>query len=354
MKKISKLLFYGGLDKEIYDNVRLRVSEENRRSVSIFTLISAGSFVITAVASLLSNPGVPLSSYVIGAGIFILMHILNKVGVKKYPAISNVFAIVFSLVLLVFGILIAYNQINDRTTMLLPMFTLVSLVFCYRPVYLVSILIVLETIYLLLMKKFQLPELFYINAVNTCIFCVIGIIGGFYTMSFKYKRYKAEYENHILLERDSLTGVFNRYSCSKELEKIGNENRPVTICSFDVNGLKTANDTLGHLAGDELIIGAAECISDVFGEFGNVYRMGGDEFCVLAYNEFDEKLIREKFNARLKTWKGKINESISIAFGTARLDHNFKTGIDEIFRKADEQMYASKREYYITHDRRKS
>ncbi|MCR5741555.1 MAG: diguanylate cyclase [Gammaproteobacteria bacterium] len=45
---------------------------------------------------------------------------------------------------------------------------------------------------------------------------------------------------------------------------------------FDINGLKTENDTIGHEAGDELICGSAECMKNAFSRHGKIYRVGGD------------------------------------------------------------------------------
>ena len=45
--------------------------------------------------------------------------------------------------------------------------------------------------------------------------------------------------------------------------------------TIDINGLKVVNDTLGHAAGDELICGAADCISKTFEKSGTCYRTGG-------------------------------------------------------------------------------
>ena len=47
-----------------------------------------------------------------------------------------------------------------------------------------------------------------------------------------------------------------------------------------LNGLKKANDTLGHSAGDELICAAANCMKFAFASYGKIYRIGGDEFVV--------------------------------------------------------------------------
>ena len=50
---------------------------------------------------------------------------------------------------------------------------------------------------------------------------------------------------------------------------------------MDLNGLKEANDNIGHEAGDELIIGASKCMDNAFSGLGRTYRVGGDEFVAL-------------------------------------------------------------------------
>ncbi len=47
--------------------------------------------------------------------------------------------------------------------------------------------------------------------------------------------------------------------------------------SLDLNGLKQANDSLGHSAGDELICAASNCMKFAFTSYGKIYRIGGDE-----------------------------------------------------------------------------
>ena len=54
---------------------------------------------------------------------------------------------------------------------------------------------------------------------------------------------------------------------------------------MDVNGLKKTNDIFGHIVGDELLIGSAECIIKAFGAYGRCFRAGGDEFIVIAVME---------------------------------------------------------------------
>ena len=73
--------------------------------------------------------------------------------------------------------------------------------------------------------------------------------------------------------------------------------------SVDVNGLKKVNDTKGHTAGDELIKGAANCLTLAVGNNGKVYRTGGDEFMAVLFTENPEKIrdeIKNKADDKIK------------------------------------------------------
>lgn len=349
MSKLKSLFIYGGIDKETYSNIRHRISDENKRSVNIFGTLAGLAFIFTGLSAIVGKQIVWLPIYFIGAGILFFVILLNILLHKKFPKISDVFAVLFSLILLTLGIFIAYTQSDDRTTMLLPLFTLVSLVFCYRPIYMVTILVVEEVAYLIVMKTVQTPDLFYVDMVNTLIFSIIGIIGGLYTLRMKHKRYAAEYQNIVLLEKDILTGLYNRYSWEAAIKKIEEDQKPVLLCSFDVNGLKKTNDSKGHLAGDELIIGAANCIQEVFGKYGVCYRIGGDEFSAIIYKEVSEDLLREAFQHKTSTWKGKKSDELSVAFAMVKLDHDYAENMQKVIHSVDLLMYKEKQKYHLLH-----
>lgn len=348
-KKIKNFLIYGGLNKDVYDSIRGRISEENRRSTNIFTLLGALAFLITGLSTSIANSGAPVAVYYSGVGVFTLMFLLNFFLGKKFLIISDISAITFSIILLGLGIYIAYGQSQERTTMLLPLFGLVSLVFCYRPIYLIVILTLSEIAYLIIMKGVQPHDLYFVNMVNTLIFSIIGLIGGSYTLSFKHKKHEADYEKQCLLEKDVLTGLLNRYSWTKACEKIEKDKTPVTICSLDVNGLKNINDTKGHIAGDELIIGAGECIKDVFGQYGEIYRIGGDEFCVIINKEHNKDRLRKNLDARTRYWEGKYSSDLTISLGMSELDYKEIQNIEFAIHLADIEMYKEKQKYHENH-----
>ena len=102
----------------------------------------------------------------------------------------------------------------------------------------------------------------------------------------------SEVANHVLVEQlrnlssvDLLTGTMNRNIMNNRVDRViaGKDilEEPYTIVFTDMNGLKRLNDTEGHNAGDDSLKQAAAILTDVFYD-GEVYRVGGDEFMVIA------------------------------------------------------------------------
>lgn len=115
----------------------------------------------------------------------------------------------------------------------------------------------------------------------------------------------------------------------------------------DLNGLKRVNDTLGHTAGDELIRGAADCLKACLGSYGDIYRIGGDEFAamlVLEKSKLDEAMA--SLDRTAESWCGKQVQGLSISCGHASSREFPSENIEELIRISDERMYAAKDAYY--------
>lgn len=149
-------------------------------------------------------------------------------------------------------------------------------------------------------------------------------------------------------EHDLLTGLYNRVTTTTLVnEAIAASGRDERHALFviDIDNFKRINDSLGHLAGDRLIAGAAERIRSLFRSGDIVGRVGGDEFAVFMKRADSESVFRkaETLNRALSSLGCDENISfpISGSVGAAFFPAD-GVSYNELFRKADTAMYAAK------------
>jgi diguanylate cyclase (GGDEF)-like protein len=85
---------------------------------------------------------------------------------------------------------------------------------------------------------------------------------------------------------DVLTGLRNRRALLADLEHeyyAATPDDPCVLALYDLDGFKSYNDSFGHAAGDELLARLGRRLAMAVGAQGAAYRLGGDEFCVLAH-----------------------------------------------------------------------
>lgn len=148
---------------------------------------------------------------------------------------------------------------------------------------------------------------------------------------------------------DELTRLYNRRTYEEDLDSItkSKDMNDLVIVAMDVNGLKTVNDTIGHKAGDELIIGASQCISKSFTSVGKNYRTGGDEFMsIIRCKEKDLPGLFAKFEQSVDQWSGNLVNSLSISYGYALAKDYSGHAVRDLASEADKKMYEAKDEYY--------
>ncbi len=156
---------------------------------------------------------------------------------------------------------------------------------------------------------------------------------------------QAQLENYKKLAyADSLTGLFN-YTAFKYMKSRWPERTDWTYIVIDVNWLKQTNDQYGHRAGDELLCCAARCIREAFYRAEDCFRIGGDEFAVIAAatDEDAVKAAVETLRRLCAEWDAKEEYPVSIAVGYAMQAGRTMTA-DELFMEADAAMYRNKAE----------
>lgn len=149
-----------------------------------------------------------------------------------------------------------------------------------------------------------------------------------------------------LAEKDLLTGCYNRnayHEDTSRCKKLTN----LLLFAFDLNNLKYYNDKFGHDCGDQYITDAAHILRKIFSRYGKLYRIGGDEFCVLIddHNTCDIShliccLRKEEsiYNASSR------NIHLQISCGYAVFDPQTDTDLDALQKRADQNMYENKKQ----------
>lgn len=145
---------------------------------------------------------------------------------------------------------------------------------------------------------------------------------------------------------DPMTKLYNRAAFEKHIDScIGKKCENKGIIMFDLNNLKLFNDKLGHDMGDYYIKISSELIRDTFGRYGNMYRIGGDEFCGIveriSYGEFLQvKKEMEQHVDQLRV--PGCDFKMGIASGCCIFDSEKDQSLRDTMKRADEDMYNNK------------
>ncbi|MCR5419662.1 MAG: GGDEF domain-containing protein [Lachnospiraceae bacterium] len=162
-----------------------------------------------------------------------------------------------------------------------------------------------------------------------------------------------------MANRDALTGIRNKRGYDAEVARV-NERivaglTHVGIVMVDMNELKNVNDTYGHEKGDRVICNLCDILCSIF-KRSPVFRIGGDEFVVVAENQdfknieknveqFKACIVRSIKEEELEPWE-RTNASI----GYAIYDKDKDCGIEDTLKRADENMYEDKRKMRSSFD----
>jgi diguanylate cyclase (GGDEF)-like protein len=142
---------------------------------------------------------------------------------------------------------------------------------------------------------------------------------------------------------DALTGIGNRRKLVGDLERQlagASAAKPLLLLLFDLNGFKAYNDSFGHPAGDALLARLGAALRDAVQDGGSAYRLGGDEFCVLA------TVGPDGIEATIAAAEAALSEhgdgfSITASYGAILLPEESRDAA-EAMQLVDQRMYAQK------------
>ncbi len=167
------------------------------------------------------------------------------------------------------------------------------------------------------------------------------VLLGFAVLSFR----SSQAQLRRVAMCDPLTGIPNRRRLGEDLERLlprGTLEHPILLAIFDLDGFKAYNDTYGHPAGDALLVRLSARLDEAVKGWdeATAYRMGGDEFCVLAQLEPDgaAELLGGASTALSEHGEG---FDIGASRGSVFLPLEAE-GAKDALRIADQRLYANK------------
>lgn len=349
MISLWRLFFNCGVSNSEYSEVRPTISERNRETLILsslmctilFACLMAGSFVSAEIAA----------------------------AVWFYTVMANGCAMI---------LIIAFTMARSHEWIVLPLWYLLFLLF---------------GIYAVLLNTMIRPEL---SSTTLCVFLVagplliidrpvrvMGFVAGlsltFHAASTLYKSEAVAFADNVnvlsclfmgtaiyirlvrvkvreiiqsrILERerdtDKLTGLYNKAASEREIRRLLDIPRQKgAMIVMDVDDFKHINDTYGHAFGDVILCQVAGCIRDIVGQGNICGRFGGDEF-VICVSGCDREWLFAALDALCKRISEELRlpdpeDLFHVSIGAVMIpDHG--TQYEQLFQNADQALYEAKK-----------
>ncbi|MBM7578541.1 sensor domain-containing diguanylate cyclase [Jeotgalibacillus terrae] len=158
-------------------------------------------------------------------------------------------------------------------------------------------------------------------------------------------------EMEEVAHKDELTGLANRYALELFLHKYTQKYDRAIVFYIDLDGFKAVNDTLGHLAGDQLLVQVSARLKESVGEEEMIARVGGDEFIVVLHYPIEEMAAKGKRMGETMLsaisepyWLNGQSASVSCSIGAAFWTESSAVSIEETIKRADDSLYQVKKQ----------
>ncbi len=216
-----------------------------------------------------------------------------------------------------------------------------------------SLMVLLAYVFLELLVGLPIPRL-----INNVLFLLFGnLMGaiGCYLLEFKSREhFLVSRLMRVLADHDSLTGLHNRRSFNRQLERLWRqaqrENQRLALLLCDIDHFKAYNDCYGHQAGDNVLQRVGAVLADAARRpLDMSVRLGGEEFAVLLYDITDAQ-ARERAEAlRLALEKLGIRHErsdtaamVTMSVGVSCLLPAEERDVGQLYERADRALYEAK------------
>lgn len=325
----------------------------------------------SAIDRIMNSSGLSFTLTMVGGLVFVLMSLLLSRLVASWLKASNVSLVTF--IYLMFAVIFCFSGgrspedssdavTSDIINIVSSMSSVAAILFLYFSVIkgLVGLtdkrryinwklFMIPPSVFLLVYYVFDFLTFMYggyaanVVAQVYSMIVLLLFIWTFYVIITTINATNAAIEATYESEHDKLTGLYNKGKYMSMKAKNFDNPSSIAIYNFDVNNLKYINDNFGHERGDELIIKAAKSIQAVVSDRVYGFRMGGDEYVMVAVNITMEEA--EEIKGQWEQALAEINlegdvycvMACGLQFGDGDFDY------DELYHRADAEMYLDKK-----------
>lgn len=345
LKAIHNYLFYCGIGKEKYDEVKKNIYISNFKVWRVLNCLMTCVFAFLFIESMLDEFLMANRLFYMICFIYSMVITCIFFATKKGSALTQQFICLSILVLLSFGMLITKNKPEFPAATFIALLLIAPMFALGRPIYMGVVLALSSGIYLIWMHSVKPLDIWQMDLVNVLIFTVVSFAIHIVSSSLRIKEFVLTREMNIQKDVDDLTGLNNKGALTRKINKYLTDPTKDKGIMFllDIDYFKDINDTFGHAVGDDVIGQIGDYLRDHFKNEEIVGRFGGDEFVVFVGGTNDaaeaERIAHEMTTgAPERIILPDKNRKISFSIGMA-LYRGEEKSFYEIFKKADDALY---------------
>ena len=342
MEKLHRILFYGGLTPQDFEECRADICADNRRKLRVYLSIAIGFlFLVTCLSGGLQALRSNSLFYGVAFVICVALLAVEMAFPEENGLLLKWLMYAFAALLYTLGIVVALSNTDELSVSFIAFSLAIPLLFVMPPIQHITNVMFFDVIFIVMVILKESDPARTVDIVDTVVFGTVSCIISTVMMQGLYQNFLSRQKLGAIANYDILTGVKNRNAYESERKDWAELCSVSLSCVYvDVNGLHELNNSAGHEKGDLMLQTVAEAMRAAFGR-QYCYRTGGDEFVAFVLDQQDPAVRRtvEEMAAEV------AGKGYSVAVGVATQSAG---GIEvkDLVKRAEKRMYLAKEEHY--------